>query len=258
MSMKEQTLIWEQDVNLDMILEILKRNYNDEERYGLCCGAAWYHFNEKQAALLNEKGYKVNAGVKYLFIRQEQPYLNINCIFGYDDNFKIEEGCCIVCGSAYEVEYTDAEKAEIEKMQAIDLYDEFELDEAESIFDTLEMIELRTPEKIVENAKINLSEKEPILSKIENATPTKALFVFNDYMHCNNYIVRYQLSNGEEYACGCFERSNELYNLYGIKNTSSIDESKFEVVEAQELHNRIIDELKRSIQEAKEEIEKYS
>ena len=258
MSMKEQTLIWEQDVNMDMILDILKRNYNDEERYGLCCGAAWYQFNEEQATLLNEKGYKVNAGVKYLFIRQEQPYLNINCIFGYDDKFEIKEGCCTMYGSAFLVEYTDEEKAEIEKMQAIDLYEEFENDEAESIFDTLEIIELRTPENIVKNAEMQLNDREPILANIENIAPAKALVAFNDYMRCNSYIVRYQLPNGEEYACGCFEQGNELYNFYGIKNTSKIDESKFEVVDAQELHSRIVEGLKKSIQEAKEQIEKYS
>lgn len=258
MSMKEHTLIWEQDVNLNMIIEILKRNYNDEERYGLCCGAAWYHFNEEQAALLNEKGYKVNAGVKYLFIRQTQPYLNINCIFGYDDKFEIKEGCCTMCGSAFLVEYTDEEKAEIEKMQAIDLYEEFELEEAEKIFDTLEFIELRKPEEIVRDAKDYLEFREPILASIENATPIKALIRFNDYMRCNDCIVKYQLPNGKEYACGCFEKSNDLFNFYGVDKISEIDESKFEVVEVQDLHNRIVEGLKKSIQEAKEQIEKYS
>lgn len=220
---RTHALYWDENnaPNMDIIINILKRNYQDSDAEGLVMSAHFYTLSDEYAKRLYKKGYAVNSKTEYIVIVQEQPYQDINCVFGYDDDFKIQKGIVTYSGSGFLRQYSKEEISEIEKMKAFAMEEEFEDYEIEEIANSSQPIELRSREAIMADSKRLLKKLQNVQEIIKDTTPYEAiggdLCVYIDYKH-----TEYSKSK----MVGYTHRNKKINDIIAIDNDFTFEERK--------------------------------
>lgn len=174
-------LYWDENnaPDLDIIINILKRNYQDKDADGerLIDFAGFYALTNTFVKKLNDKGYAVKPNTEYIALMQVQPYKEINCIFGYNDIFEVKtkDGRLVSCGCGYLKKYTKEEIAEIEKMKAIPLDREFEYPELLEIEKSTKIIELESNKVLAKRTETRLNALQEIWKVIKDCKPYNAI-----------------------------------------------------------------------------------